>query len=200
MQNCIQDIYDALNASPPQDVNSRFQIYIDDFHTLLGDLERAHHHFPPVYQKTVIEPFIDRLQSIGSENFSIIFSAEDDNSKSKQESIRSISLAILSYDSPHSTSVGALQEIISDLFDGFLSQEDGVSKENGEQISPPDRTVIPPLAYFGEEVFGPYIETMESIAPFGIATTVGSINPYFADKKFHRIFQSSILKHCPSMI
>lgn len=125
-------------------------IYYTDFNLLLGDLERANHSFPKVYQDQVIIPFIKHLTDLGATNFYALFAASDSDSMDKQQRTTDFSMAILAYTTPYSDSIGALQEILSDLYDGFLSQEDRVSKETGVQIKPPDKSVLPPLAFFGD--------------------------------------------------
>jgi hypothetical protein len=63
------------------------------------------------------------------------------------------------------------QEVISDLYDGFLSAEDrqGVKK--------PDRQVFPALVKWGRPDFGPYTWPIDATAVFGLEVAVVSLPP-----------------------
>jgi len=67
--------------------------------------------------------------------------------------------------------------MVSDLFDGFLSDESRVSKTTGMPIKPPDLEVIPPLVKWGNAAAGPYTWTAPSTKFFQMAAGVVSLPP-----------------------
>jgi hypothetical protein len=64
----------------------------------------------------------------------------------------------------------AFQEVLSDLYDGFLSEEDRVG------IKKPDLSVIPPLAKWGCPNDGPYTWTAASTRYFGFGKQAAIVN------------------------
>lgn len=197
MENCIQDIRDAIMASgsgfPGSDnlSNNLSEKYKNDFHLLIGDLERAHHNFPKLYQEQVVEPFIAYLNSLGVFKFYGIFSGEDEASFQSQAIILNITSAILAYNKNDSANIGALQEVITDLYDGFLNNAERVSIETGEKVPLPNKSVVPPIAFF-DEVFSPAIVGLEMTLQYGIKTTVVVLPRPFAT---HGLMSWSTIAH-----
>jgi hypothetical protein len=65
----------------------------------------------------------------------------------------------------------AFQEVVSDLYDGFLSAQD----RRGVKL--PDRAVLPPLVKFGRPDYGPYTLPGSATAALGATTGVVSLPP-----------------------
>ncbi len=68
----------------------------------------------------------------------------------------------------------AFEEVVSDLFDGFLSAEDRVG------VKPPDFEVIPPLVKWGNPDSGPYTWPVDSMGRLKVQMSVVSLPPAHA--------------------
>jgi len=73
-------------------------------------------------------------------------------------------------------STDAFQEVVSDVYDGFLSAEDR------QGVNPPDRGVIPPLVKWGNPEFGPYTWPVDATSVFGCKAAVVNLPPANAHK------------------
>ena len=67
--------------------------------------------------------------------------------------------------------LGSFQEVVSDLYDGFLSAEDRRS------VNPPDKEVDPPVVKFGNPAFGPYTWPADATESFGLKVAVVNLPP-----------------------
>jgi len=68
-------------------------------------------------------------------------------------------------------STDAFQEVVSDVYDGFLGAEDR------RDVNPPDRGVIPPLVKWGNPEFGPYTWPVDATSVFGCRAAVVNLPP-----------------------
>lgn len=155
MNNCIADIRHAA-AHPPSVLT--FDSYTSDYHRLIADLQTAMSHLPHVYQEVAAKPLIQFLQNLGESHFLQVFGGDpqDEQTATLQQIIPDAVLSILSYQGQPSLGINAFEEIVSDLYDGFLSDEVRVGKQTGHPIDPPTYGVIPPLVKFGNADAGPY--------------------------------------------
>lgn len=154
MDNCITDVRRALadgDRGPADPTN---------FANLRGRLAVLRDTLAPIYREAYYDPYVATLNSLGQTGFN--------------EALADPDTALLMMDIAHTilqngegfqkAALDAFEEVVSDLYDGFLSAED----RSG--VKPPDRGVIPPLAKFGNPDFGPYtfpIEATASIHPPG---------------------------------
>jgi hypothetical protein len=65
----------------------------------------------------------------------------------------------------------AFQEVVSDLYDGFLSAE------NRRGVKPPDDGVIAPLVKWGRPEAGPYTWPVEATAVFNVGAAIVNLPP-----------------------
>lgn len=151
MNNCIYDVRKAA-LNPPS--VPTFDQYLQNYQALLSDLETAKSNLPYVYQEAAAKPLISFLENLGEERYLQIFNSSA--SDVLQEIIPDAALAVLEYDGTITHGINAFQEIVSDLYDGFLNEEERAGNESGTPIEPPTYGVIPPLVKFGNEDFGPY--------------------------------------------
>jgi hypothetical protein len=78
-----------------------------------------------------------------------------------------IAQAILFHvDDVNKKATDALQEIVSDLYDGFLSTEDR------RDIEPPDAEVVAPLVKWVNSRYGPYAWPVDSTINFGVKAAI----------------------------
>jgi hypothetical protein len=155
LNNCIKDVRQAA-TNPPSVLT--FDSYTKNYGQLLADLQAATPKLPYVYQQAAAEPLVHFLQNLGEDRFLQIFATDptDEQTATYQEIIPDAALAILSFMKTPMLGVTAFEEIVSDLYDGFLSDETRVSNASGMPIKPPNYGIIPPLVKFGNSDFGPY--------------------------------------------
>jgi hypothetical protein len=65
----------------------------------------------------------------------------------------------------------AFQEVVSDLYDGFLSAEDR------RGVKPPEGGTIPPLVKWGNPEFGPYTWPIDATSSLGVGAGIVSLPP-----------------------
>lgn len=154
LSNCINEVQSA-NSNVPTVLT--FDSYTSNYAQLLADLQTATPNLPHVYQQAAAQPLISFLNNLGQDKYLQIFQGQttDDQSALLQQIVPDAALAILTYDGTVSQAVNAFQEVVSDLYDGFLSDEQRVS-QSGTPINTPTYGIIPPLVKFGNEDSGPY--------------------------------------------
>lgn len=134
-------------------------------------LKAAKDHLPPLYRTAVYEPFYSHLKDIGESGFKAIL-AKDPSRTRTAGLLLDIAQAILQNGEGYaSLATDAFQEVVSDLYDGFLSAEDRTG------VKPPDESVIPPLVKWGSPDFGPYTWPTSATNVFGVTPTIVSLPP-----------------------
>src|SRR5207249_675517 len=112
---CIEDARQAALDS------DRGPVETTDFHQLRGRLEAARTKLPPLYQQAVVTPFINKLDHLGQAGFTKIL-IRDPQRESTAGLMLDIAQAILQQGEGFAeASTDAFQEVVSDLYDGFLS-------------------------------------------------------------------------------
>jgi hypothetical protein len=180
MRECIIDIKRAAldSDSGPADP--------DEYVALRKRLIPCEDKLPPLYRDNVFTPYTETLDKIKEEGFNEIL-RNDHARESNAGLMLDIAQAILQngegyYEKP----TDALQEVVSDLYDGFLSAEDrrGVKR--------PDYSVIAPLVKWGRPDFGPYTWPADAAVSFGLKTGVVNLPPANAT---HGLLAWSALAH-----
>ena len=162
-----------------------------DFAKLRTRLTTARLKLPPLYRDAVYDPFVAELDRLGDAGYKEVL-ASDPNNESSGRLMLDIAQAILQQAENFSQSAtDAYQEVISDLYDGFLSAEDrrGVKK--------PDRSVVPPLVKWGEPASGPYTWPAEATESFNLKTGIVSMPPAHAR---HGLLAWAALGQLPSAV
>ncbi len=157
MDNCIADVRRALadgDRGPADPTN---------FANLRGRLAVLRDTLAPLYRETFYDPYVATLNGLGPTGFN--------------EALTDPNTALLMMDAAHAilqngegfqqAALDAFEEVVSDLYDGFLSAED----RSG--VKPPDRGVIPPLVKFGNPDFGPYTFPIEATSSLRLAGGTG---------------------------
>lgn len=141
------------------------------YHELLGRLEAVRTKLPPLYRESVVAPFISTIQDMGEQNFNRILT-RDPQRERLGGLMMDIAQAILQQGEGYAQdATDAFQEVVSDLYDGFLSAEDR------QGISAPDLGVIPPLVKWGNPDFGPYTWPVDATSSFGLRAGVVNLPP-----------------------
>lgn len=168
LSNLAKCTNEALNAIRNKDRGP------DDptkFHELLERISESEPELPPVYREKVSQPFVKKLEWYGNSTFKYILE-RDKAREGRAGLIMDISHAILQNGEGYMMKeLDAFQEVISDLYDGFLSNEDR------HNVKLPDLSVIAPLAKFGRPDFGPYTWTADDTINMNVQTAIVSMPP-----------------------
>jgi hypothetical protein len=150
LNNCIEDVRQSALTNP--DVLT-FDAYKNNYNQLIKDLQSSIPFLPFVYQEAAVKPLIRYLENLGEFRYRQVFRYSV--YENLQQLISDASLSILYHQKSH-TQIVAFQEVISDLYVGFINEEKRCGKETGVPINPPTYGIIPPLVKFGNADFGPY--------------------------------------------
>jgi len=154
IQDCIDDSKKGaiLTELGPEDPTK--------FNELLSRLEASKKKVAPLYRETVFKPFVHTLNELGESGFLEIL-LRDPQREGEAGLALDIAHAILQNgEGFQEIPTDAFQEVVSDLYDGFLSAEDR------RGIKPPDKGVIPPLVKWGNPSFGPYTWPVDNTLSF----------------------------------
>jgi hypothetical protein len=120
------------------------------FSALRSRLARAAEHLPAEYRRAVAQPLLDRLDALGPAGWGEL-TAGDPDREGEARLYLDVAQAVLQrgegYQAP---ATAAFQEVVSDLYDGF------VSAEARRGVKPPDAGVAAPLVRWGSAADGPY--------------------------------------------
>ena len=141
------------------------------YRTLLTRLEAVAERLPPVYEKAVAQPFTATLVQLGERNWNRLLT-QDPTHEGEAGLALDIAQALLQQGENYlQLATDAFQEVVSDLYDGFLSAEDR------RGVKPPDHGVIPPLVKWGNPDWGPYTWPVDATAAFGVGAGVVNMPP-----------------------
>jgi hypothetical protein len=149
LYECVIDGVGALTSS------DRWPTAPTDWRSAALRIERARPVIPPLYRSLVVEPLRPHLWTAGA-------SAGED-----AHLLPIVASGVLQRAEgflPEQT--WALQEVVSDLYDGFLSVEDR------QGIKTPDHDVPAPIVHWGSNEGGPRAVTSEMLDPLGIKAGV----------------------------
>lgn len=174
---CVEDV--RFNISLPE---TKLPLFTNNYTTLMTTLQSQsiRGSFPSLYQQTMLDPFINYLRRLGPANFQLIFSGGQLSPQNRflKDFIPDVTEALLQNSEIATEKVtNAFQEMVSDLYDGYVSDSARVSSENGMKIKPPDRGTIPPLVKWGTPQAGPYTWTIGAAASLQLGAGVVSLPP-----------------------
>jgi hypothetical protein len=163
---CIDDVRDAAMDA------DRGPAEPTDFHALRGRLVPSRAKLPPLYRESVADPYVAKLEDIGESGFVEIL-ISDPGREGAAGLMLDIAHAVLQNGEDfEARATDAIQEVVSDLYDGFLSAEDR------RDVKPPDRGAIPPLVKWGNPDFGPYTWPVDATREgFNVAAGVVNLPP-----------------------
>ncbi|TWH46754.1 hypothetical protein [Sporomusa sp. KB1] len=165
LSKCIEDVKNAALDSDtgPEDP--------ENFKELRDRLEKANRKLPPLYREAVFNPYVKCLDELGEEGFNKIL-LMDRMKTGLAGMMIDIAHAILQNGEGYCEwATDAFQEVVSDIYDGFLSSE------NRTGVKPPDKCVIPPLVKWGNPNFGPYTWPIDATTTFEIQTSIVNLPP-----------------------
>lgn len=159
---CIADVVKAARDNDPGPANPK------NYHDLMDRLERAQEYLPPLYMEAVYDPFMETLRSIEDSGFQFILTRRPNLAGIMMDIAQTILQNGEHYQ--HSATDG-FQEVVSDLYDGYLSNADRAG------VKPPDKSVVPPLVKWGNPDYGPYTYPISATEIFGLNAAVVSLPP-----------------------
>lgn len=165
MAACVEDVRLAaldsdVGPSDPQ-----------DFGNLMGRLVAASDTLPPLYRETVYNPFMKTMADLGPDGFMELL-LSDPSREYGAGLLLDVAHAILQNGERYEEqATDAFQEVVSDIYDGFLSMEDRLG------VNPPDHSVVAPLVKWGKPDFGPYTWTISATKSIGLGTGIVNLPP-----------------------
>ena len=140
-----------------------------DFESLRARLEEARLELPPLYRRATGDPFVRKLDRLGAKGFANVL-GQDPELEGAARLLFDIAQAVLQNGEGYEKrATHAFQEVVSDLYDGFLSAEDR------RGVKPPDRGVVPPLGKWGSAESGPYTWPVTATSMFDVEAAVVSL-------------------------
>lgn len=179
LDGCIDDIKAAMTSTqqPPS-----FDRYVGNYSKLLTDLRDATQSLPKAYQDALGNPFLNYLIQMGEGQFNYYFNSSylTDEQANLRDIISDVALAVLLHQQRFEEGASdAFQELVSDLYDSFLSQEDRQGNASGTPINSPDYEILPPLVKWGNPDYGPYTITIDGTSIVGSQVGVVNLPQYF---------------------
>lgn len=163
--NCIEDVREAAmdqdrGPSDPLQLN-----------VLRGRLLAVRGQTPAMYLDAAFTPYVEKLERLGENGFNEVLLA--DPSRDREAGLMlDIAHGILQRGEGFEPKpLAAFQEVVADLYDGFLSAEDR------RGVLPPDHETLAPMVKFGNPDFGPYTWPVDATESFGLRVGVVSIPP-----------------------
>jgi hypothetical protein len=143
----------------------------NQFHPLRGRIEAVRTKLPPLYRDAVVEPFARELDRIGDSGFTRVLT-QDPSREGSAGLLLDCAQAILQQGEGYAAeATDAFQEVVSDLYDGFLSAEDR------RGVKPPDLGTIAPLVKWGNPDFGPYTWPVDATKSLRLKAGVVNLPP-----------------------
>jgi hypothetical protein len=120
------------------------------FATLRSRLARAAEHLPPDYRRAVAEPLLAWLDDLGPGGYREVLADDPERQGEARLLLDSVQAVLQHGEGYQAAATAAFQEVVSDLYDGFLSAE----ARRG--VKPPDAGAAAPLVRWGSAADGPY--------------------------------------------
>jgi hypothetical protein len=122
-----------------------------------------------VERRALAEPLLRTLDRLGPRGFERLLGRDRERAGPARLLLDLAQAVLQAGERYQPRATAALQEVVSDLYDGFLSEED----RHG--VKPPDRGVVPPLVRWGSADAGPYTWPVTAAAELGCGAGVVSL-------------------------
>ena len=138
---------------------------------LVSRLVASRAKLPPLYRVNAADPFIAAVKELGSDGFAHVLQ-KDPHREGQAGLLIDVAQSILQNGEGYEPrATDGFQEVISDLYDGFLSAEDR------RGVKEPDYETIPPLVKWGNPTSGPYTWPVDATSSFGMDVGVVNLPP-----------------------
>jgi len=141
------------------------------FADLRTRLARAAPRLPPLYHRSVLDPFQATLDGLGASGFARVLRSDPDRAGPALVVLDVAQVVLQNGERYREAATDGFQEVVSDLYDGFLSAEDR------RDVKRPDKGAIPPLVKWGRPDFGPYTLPVDAVRSVGAKAAVVSLPP-----------------------
>ena len=126
---------------------------------------------PPIYRQAAFEPFLAVVNSLTTADFAKLEKPSSNLGFAMFDIAQALIQNAAGYEAD---ATGGFEEVVSDLYDGFLSAEDR------HNIKLPDHTILPPLVKWGNCEDGPYTVTTDAMASFNMKCAIVNLPPSLA--------------------
>jgi hypothetical protein len=134
---------------------------------LKKQLAAADGKLPTSYQKAIYEPFVAVVDQLTDADFEKIVNDEQESSF-----FFDFAQAIIQHcDGYRAVATGAFEEVVSDLYDGFLSAEDR------RNIKIPNQSPLAPIVKWGNPEDGPYTLPADATAQLNVTCAIVNMPP-----------------------
>lgn len=149
---------------------------ITDYDALHARLRNAVDNIPGIYRTEVAVPFAQYFENLGKDQFDrwLVEKSMETGSLLKLFDIAQAILQRGENFRPRATH--AFQEVVCDLYDGF------VAREQNCQIGVGSEELVPPMTKWGGPKTGPYTWDLADLAEFGIGCGIVNLPVAFADR------------------
>jgi hypothetical protein len=163
IENCMLD---AKNSILDTDPGPKYPL---DYNELRGRLEVYKNKLPKVYREAFYRPFIHKMDAINEIEYAQIL----ENYSPIAGILKDITYTIIQNgENYNQIATNSFHEVVSDLYDGFLSME----SQTG--IKTTDRCIAAPLIKWGAPDEGPYTYSVETFTKlFDMKTTLVNLPP-----------------------
>ncbi len=136
---------------------------------LCSRLKRASARLPSAERRAVAEPLLRTLDRLGASGYARLLAADPDR-VGAAGLVLDVAQAVLQRGEGYeSRATAAFQEVVSDLYEGFLSAEDR------RGVKPPDHGAVPPLVRWGSAAVGPYTWPATATAALDVEAAIVSL-------------------------
>ena len=142
-----------------------------DYADLLARLAAARDKLPPLYRTTAADPYIAAVKGLGATKFGALLAADPRRERTAGLMLDIAQAILQNGEGYEAKATDAFQEVISDLYDGFLSAEDR------RGVKEPDYEKIAPLVKWGKPDSGPYTWPADATRSFGLDIAIVSLPP-----------------------
>lgn len=149
---------------------------IFDQNAIVGRLSVAVPSFPPLYREATGEPVLQTFATIGPAGWQDLLDRDRGLQGVGLLGLDLVQTQIQRAEGYQGRATRALQEVVSDLYDGFLSAADR------DGVKPPDHGVAAPLVKWGRPDFGPYAFTASATKLYGSGVGLVNMPPAFAEQ------------------
>lgn len=164
----------TLDAAAAVDAGLHGPDDVFDHAEVLRRLQAANAALPPIYQGAVGEPLYETFDRIGPEGWADVLGRDPELSGIGLLGLDLFQAVAQRGEGYLMAETEAFQEVVSDLYDGFLSAGDRVG------VRPPEHGVAPPLVKWGRPFAGPYAWTAPATRLYGCGAGVVSMSTAFA--------------------
>jgi hypothetical protein len=166
LSSCVKEVMDAVSDTDPGPADPT------NYSQLRGRLEAVRNKLPPLYRDSFVLPYIETLDTLRESGFTRIL-IHDPYREGTAGLMLDAAQAILQQGEEYQLqATDAFQEVVSDLYDGFLSAEDR------RGVKEPDKGVIPPLVKWGCVDCGPYTWPIDAAESLRVKAGIVNLPPY----------------------